>query len=82
MPDLTRPDGALNLASHVPVDGHKSFLGPHLYCAYRSEDKDGVGTTKLHIEAMDAINIMVHASGQEKVKQDLLWQTPMAMEFR
>ncbi|KAK9900268.1 hypothetical protein P389DRAFT_10212 [Cystobasidium minutum MCA 4210] len=71
MPDLTRPDGALNLASHVPVDGHKSFLGPHLYCAYRSEDKDGVGTTKLHIEAMDAINIMVHASGQEKC--ETLW---------
>lgn len=62
MPDFTRPDGALNYASRLPTNGNKPDLGPHLYCAYRGEDKDGIGTTKLHIEALDAINIMVYAS--------------------
>lgn len=65
MPDLTRPDGVLNLASRLPTNGYRPVLGPQLYCAYSSSDESTLGTTKLHVDVIDALNILVHASRQK-----------------
>lgn len=59
-PDITRHDGVRNFGVRFPLKSNKPDLGPKLYCAQSSIDAAGYGTTKLHIDAADAINIMVH----------------------
>ncbi|KAA1480127.1 hypothetical protein DENSPDRAFT_753043, partial [Dentipellis sp. KUC8613] len=62
-PDLTRPDGALNLAAHFPDNVISPDLGPKLYSAFGTVD-DGShhGSTRLHKDLTDAVNVMAHAS--------------------
>ncbi|KAA1480188.1 hypothetical protein DENSPDRAFT_760313, partial [Dentipellis sp. KUC8613] len=62
-PDLTRPDGVLNLAAHFPDNMISPDLGPKLYSAYGTVD-DGShhGSTRLHKDVTDAVNVMTHAS--------------------
>jgi lysine-specific demethylase 3 len=62
LPDFTRRNGALNLASRIPPGSNNPVLGPKLYCSQRSQDAKGWGTLKLHVGAADMINIMMHAS--------------------
>jgi lysine-specific demethylase 3 len=89
--DVSRLDGVLNLASHFPINGvapdlgayqpsYELFLtrslGPKMYIAYRSvEDDYHHGSTKLHIDMTDAINIMVWSSDcQEPRDRYALWR--------
>jgi lysine-specific demethylase 3 len=89
--DVSRLDGVLNLASHFPINGvapdlgayqpsYELFLtrslGPKMYIAYRSvEDDYHQGSTKLHIDVTDAINIMVWSSDcQEPRDRYALWR--------
>ncbi|KAI1785486.1 hypothetical protein LXA43DRAFT_899759 [Ganoderma leucocontextum] len=64
-PDVTRYNGILNLASHYPVNSAVvPDLGPKMYVALASPlDDDRYGTTNLHIDVTDAINILVWSSG-------------------
>ncbi|KAI0689623.1 hypothetical protein C8T65DRAFT_588529 [Cerioporus squamosus] len=55
--DLVRSDGVLNLSAHYPTQALMPDLGPKLYSAMGSED-DSYGTTKLHLDVTDAINIL------------------------
>jgi hypothetical protein len=77
MPDLTRPDGCFNMAAYFATNALKpdlgqsnlyilrvaeaqlSCVGPKMYIAYK--DSKGSGSTRLHVDASDAINLMVHA---------------------
>ncbi|KXN67932.1 hypothetical protein CONCODRAFT_51973 [Conidiobolus coronatus NRRL 28638] len=62
----TQPDGSLNLASYLPQILNPPDLGPKMYIA--TGRKDAVnGTTPLHLDAADAVNIMTHSykSGYE-----------------
>jgi len=60
LPEYTTHDGVRNLAGRLP----KSFglipdLGPKMYTAYGlASDKHG--TTKLHLDISDAVNVMVY----------------------
>ncbi|RHZ68593.1 hypothetical protein Glove_294g107 [Diversispora epigaea] len=56
-------DGALNLASRLPNDTNPPDLGPKMYNAYGSSDKEGgKGTTNLHLDMTDAVNVMTYAT--------------------
>ncbi|KAJ1798229.1 hypothetical protein LPJ59_002631 [Coemansia sp. RSA 2399] len=60
-PEYTRRNGRFNMAARLPSDHVPPDLGPKMYCAYASsEDAGGVGTTNLHCDAADAVNIMAH----------------------
>ena len=58
-PKYTRRGGFLNLAAWFPPEYLPPDLGPKLYCAGASSDEDGAqGTTVLHMDMTDAVNIM------------------------
>ncbi|KAA1477404.1 hypothetical protein DENSPDRAFT_753068, partial [Dentipellis sp. KUC8613] len=62
-PDLTRPDGVLNLAAHFPDNIISPDLGPKMYSAFGTVDDDSHhGSTRLHKDVTDAVNVMAHAS--------------------
>lgn len=61
-PEYTRRKGFFNLASWFPPQYLPPDLGPKLYCAGASSDGPGrQGTTVLHMDMTDAINIMTWA---------------------
>lgn len=68
--DYTNPDGSLNLAGRLPSGiGLKPDLGPKMYIAYGFGKKDlRCGTTNLHMDISDAVNINVHVSVLKKSK--------------
>ncbi|XP_063046088.1 lysine-specific demethylase 3B isoform X2 [Engraulis encrasicolus] len=62
LPEYTKRDGRLNLASRLPNFFVRPDLGPKMYNAYgltSSEDRK-VGTTNLHLDVSDAVNVMVY----------------------
>ncbi|KAJ1977560.1 hypothetical protein H4R35_002249 [Dimargaris xerosporica] len=62
-PEYTQRDGQLNLASRLPQCFIPPDLGPKMYTAYGSDDGiQGKGTTNLHLDMADAVNLMVHCS--------------------
>ncbi|XP_068596118.1 lysine-specific demethylase 3B [Brachionichthys hirsutus] len=73
LPEYTKRDGRLNLAARLPNFFVRPDLGPKMYNAYgltSSEDRK-VGTTNLHLDVSDAVNVMVYvgipdAEGDEK----------------
>ncbi|KAJ7740064.1 hypothetical protein DFH07DRAFT_965551 [Mycena maculata] len=63
MPNYVRRDGVLNLASHFPLNTIVPDLGPKMYNAYANlTDRDSKGTTQLHMDMSDVLNIMTYAS--------------------
>uniref|UniRef100_H2RPL4 Lysine-specific demethylase n=1 Tax=Takifugu rubripes TaxID=31033 RepID=H2RPL4_TAKRU len=73
LPEYTKRDGRLNLAARLPNFFVRPDLGPKMYNAYgltSSEDRK-VGTTNLHLDVSDAVNVMVyvgipHGEGDEE----------------
>ncbi|XP_059372396.1 lysine-specific demethylase 3B isoform X2 [Carassius carassius] len=74
LPEYTKRAGRLNLASRLPNFFVRPDLGPKMYNAYgliSTEDRR-VGTTNLHLDVSDAVNVMVYVgipegdSDQEK----------------
>lgn len=66
VPDYTRRNGVLDLYSHFPPGPTRPDIGPKMYNAFASdEDKGSQGTTRLHMDVADAINIMLYASRRE-----------------
>ncbi|KAJ7398780.1 putative JmjC domain-containing histone demethylation protein 2C isoform X3 [Pitangus sulphuratus] len=62
LPEYCSPEGKLNLASHLPGFFVRPDLGPRLCSAYgvaATKDHD-IGTTNLHIEVSDIVNILVY----------------------
>ncbi|XP_053165733.1 probable JmjC domain-containing histone demethylation protein 2C isoform X2 [Hemicordylus capensis] len=62
LPEYCNPDGKLNLASYLPGFFVRPDLGPRLCSAYgvaAAKDHD-IGTTNLHIEVSDVVNILVN----------------------
>ncbi|XP_074643644.1 uncharacterized protein LOC141900577 isoform X2 [Tubulanus polymorphus] len=60
LPEYTRRNGILNLASRLPDFFVKPDLGPKMYNAYGSACFPHEGTTNLHIDISDAVNIMCY----------------------
>ncbi|GMK55738.1 hypothetical protein CspeluHIS016_0207940 [Cutaneotrichosporon spelunceum] len=62
-PDFTQRVGVLNLFSHFPPGPTRPDIGPKMYNALAgSEDPGGFGSTRLHMDVADAVNIMLYAS--------------------
>ncbi|KAF0536220.1 lysine-specific demethylase 3 [Gigaspora margarita] len=63
----THRNGAFNLASRLPPKTNPPDLGPKMYNAYGSTDEvGGKGTTNLHLDMTDAVNIMTYATPFEQ----------------
>ena len=60
LPDYTRRDGRLNLAGRLPTCFVRPDLGPKMYSAYGSPLTCTKGTTNLHLDMSDAVNVMVY----------------------
>lgn len=61
--DFTQRIGVLNLYSHFPPGPTRPDIGPKMYNALAGrEDPKGNGTTRLHMDVADAVNIMLYAS--------------------
>ncbi|KAI8829523.1 hypothetical protein BJ741DRAFT_622625 [Chytriomyces cf. hyalinus JEL632] len=56
--------GALNLVARLPANHLPPDLGPKMYNAFGSSDegKHGYGTTPIHLDMADAVNVMMFAS--------------------
>lgn len=78
LPEYTKRDGRLNLAARLPNFFVRPDLGPKMYNAYgliSSEDRK-VGTTNLHLDVSDAVNVMVyvgipHGEGNQEEEADI-----------
>ncbi|KFO32639.1 Lysine-specific demethylase 3A [Fukomys damarensis] len=77
LPEYTRRDGKLNLASKLPNYFVRPDLGPKMYNAYgliTPEDRK-FGTTNLHLDVSDAANVMVYVGipkGQCEQEEEVL----------
>lgn len=60
LPDYTKRNGKFNLASRLPECFVKPDLGPKMYNAYGSACHPSNGTTNLHLDISDAVNVMVY----------------------
>lgn len=58
--DYTKRNGKFNLASRLPECFVKPDLGPKMYNAYGSAAHPTKGTTNLHLDISDAVNVMVY----------------------
>lgn len=62
-PEYTTREGVMNLGSCYPKGVIQPDLGPKMYNAWpASEGVGGGGTTRLHMDMADAVNIMLYAS--------------------
>lgn len=79
MPDYTRRDGCKNISSLFPKNANGPDLGPKMYNAWPGEHTKGKkGTTRLHMDIADAVNIMLYTAppvDEEKRESDrcALW---------
>ncbi|CAF1119300.1 unnamed protein product [Didymodactylos carnosus] len=65
--EQTKPGGQLNIVECLP--SMIPDLGPKLYIAYSGREDGGTsecGTTNLHIDVSDAVNILVHVNVMEE----------------
>ncbi|KAL4082085.1 hypothetical protein V8B97DRAFT_161135 [Scleroderma yunnanense] len=63
VPSYVRRDGTLNIASHFPSNTVAPDLGPKMYNAMASYESAGSkGSTRLHMDMADALNIMTYAA--------------------
>ncbi|KAI6046475.1 hypothetical protein EDC04DRAFT_2627847 [Pisolithus marmoratus] len=63
VPTYSRRDGALNIASHFPSNTVAPDLGPKMYNAMASSESAGSkGSTRLHMDMADALNVMTYAA--------------------
>lgn len=58
--EYTRREGRLNLASRLSKFFVRPDLGPKMYSAYGSALHPTKGTTNLHLDVSDAVNVMVY----------------------
>jgi lysine-specific demethylase 3 len=58
--EYTQRDGSFNLVRNVPDFFLKPDLGPKLYIAYSSFNTPKAGTTNLHLDISDAVNVLIY----------------------
>ncbi|WWD01723.1 hypothetical protein V866_008669 [Kwoniella sp. B9012] len=69
VPDYTRREGVLNLYSHFPPGPTRPDIGPKMYNAFEAkETTGGFGSTRLHMDVADAVNLLLYASPRSKPK--------------
>lgn len=77
--EYSQRSGRLNLASRLPDCFVRPDLGPKMYTAYGSALYATKGTTNLHLDISDAVNVMVYVGipkdgdNEEHVKGMSYW---------
>ncbi|WWC61433.1 uncharacterized protein I303_104017 [Kwoniella dejecticola CBS 10117] len=67
VPDYTRREGVLNLYSHFPPGPTRPDIGPKMYNAFEAkETAGGFGSTRLHMDVADAVNLLLYAKEEEE----------------
>ncbi|WWC85206.1 uncharacterized protein L201_000065 [Kwoniella dendrophila CBS 6074] len=65
VPDYTRREGVLNLYSHFPPGPTRPDIGPKMYNAFKANElKGGFGSTRLHMDVADAVNLLLYSSSK------------------
>ncbi|CAM9739308.1 unnamed protein product [Lampetra fluviatilis] len=82
LPEYTKRDGRLNLATRLPDYFVRPDLGPKMYNAYglALEGDRKVGTTNLHLDVSDAVNVMVYVGIPETQNIDFHQEALRAMD--
>ncbi len=60
LPEYTHRTGVYNLTSRLPEFFVKPDLGPKMYNAYGSALYPSTGSTNLHLDVSDAVNVMLY----------------------
>ncbi|XP_033632768.1 uncharacterized protein LOC117294465 isoform X1 [Asterias rubens] len=68
LPEYTRRDGRLNISSRLPDFFVKPDLGPKMYNAYGLATRPKEGTTNLHLDISDAVNVMVYVGDNKNIQ--------------
>lgn len=63
MPDYTLREGQLNLVTRLPPEFMRPDLGPKMYIAYGSGSSLNKGTTNLHLDIADVVNVLIYCEG-------------------
>jgi lysine-specific demethylase 3 len=58
--EYSHRDGSFNMTSNLPDYFSTPDLGPKIYIAYSSIDTLKDGTTNLHVDISDAVNLLIH----------------------
>lgn len=72
MPSYTQRNGELNLAGRLPEFFVKPDLGPKMYIAYGLAKYPQSGTTNLHLDVSDAVNVMVFVAKEKELQEDVM----------
>ncbi|XP_039299530.1 lysine-specific demethylase 3B isoform X2 [Nilaparvata lugens] len=67
--EYTMRDGSLNLVSRLPDCFARPDLGPKMYTAYATAGQHK-GTTNLHLDISDAVNVMIYVSIPEDASEE------------
>ena len=82
LPEYTNRNGIFNLASRLPEFFVRPDLGPKMYNAYGSALLPNTGTTNLHLDVSDAVNMMIYVGipvdDKDKCEEGKL-QTPQTV---
>lgn len=70
LPVYTTREGQFNLASRLKKCSNPPDLGPKMYCAYGSACHASKGTTNLHLDMSDAVNVMVYVGTAQNHAQN------------
>ncbi|KAJ2731140.1 hypothetical protein IW152_004764 [Coemansia sp. BCRC 34962] len=71
-PEYTQREGRFNLVNRLPDAFVPPDLGPKMYCAYGSSDGEGgSGTTNMHCDMSDAVNVMAYAPPEFLSEHDI-----------
>lgn len=84
MQEYTHRDGIFNLASRLPECFVRPDLGPKMYTAYAnsSSKNNKIGTTNLHLDISDAVNVLVYVGVTKNCEEyDENWYKNEALEM-
>lgn len=71
LPSYTKKEGSCNLAARLPTSFVKPDLGPKMYTAYGCDvSTPDIGTTNLHLDISDALNVMVYVTVAKRAGKD------------
>ncbi|XP_054708176.1 probable JmjC domain-containing histone demethylation protein 2C isoform X2 [Uloborus diversus] len=71
LPQYTHRDGIFNMASRLPDCFVQPDLGPKMYNSYGLSSSLGKGSTNLHLDVSDAVNVLAYVSCAPDVKDEL-----------
>jgi lysine-specific demethylase 3 len=72
MSDYTRRNGCKNISSYFATNANAPDLGPKMYNAWPGGHRAGEkGTTRLHMDVADAVNILLFASNAKQCNAKL-----------